>query len=124
VNISLHALDVGFDLRLHGAVRLALPLKGRHEVTHHLAGDCLRSVCSEGTLIEIAESLASSGYDVVPFCTKNGRDVRCFAGPPSRRWAVQQKNDNYWHKAETCAATLAAAGWTDADLIPTSAVYL
>jgi hypothetical protein len=129
MKLSLLSIDVGFDCRLHGLVRLPLPLKGQHEVAHHPGGDCIGTLYARGLIQDIAETLARSGYSVVPFRTANGRDVQCT--PPEKAppgdgdmlyegapvWAVQAKNDNYWCRGSTYYAALERAGWTERELI-------
>lgn len=130
MRLSLLSIDVGFDCRLHGGlVRLPLPLKGRHEVAHHPAGDCVSTRYSRGLIQDIAEKLARNGYSVVPFRTANGRDVQCTSpekAPPGDGdmlyegapvWAVQSKNDNYWCRGATYYAALERAGWTEREII-------
>lgn len=129
MKLSLLSIDVGFDCRLNGLVRLPLPLKGQHEVAHHPAGNCIGTLYARGLIQDIAETLARSGYSVVPFCTANGRDVQCtprekappgdgdmlYEGAPV--WAVQAKNDSYWCRGSTYYAALERAGWTERELI-------
>jgi hypothetical protein len=128
MNLSLLAIDIGFDPRLHGLVRLALPLRGVHTVQHHSAGTCAITTVSTGTLVDVAESLARAGYGVVVCCTANGRDVQVTprdAAPTGDGdlygdicWAVQARRDNYWCRGASLNAALDRAGWTEADLRP------
>jgi len=129
MKISLTCVDIGFDCRLHGLVRLPLPLQGVHSVAHHPTSNTVDVIHATGTLVAVAEQLARNGYSVVPCLTNTGRDVQCTpsnnapAGngdllyrDPAVVWAVQAKHDNYWCRGATLRAALGRAGWTEQDL--------
>jgi hypothetical protein len=128
MDISLTALDVGFDVRTHGLTRLPFPLRGIHSVCHHSKGTTRGKVLSTGTLTDLAESLARAGYSVVPCLTANGRDVQCTPAEDAPVgngdlfgticWAVQARDDNYWCRGATLHAALGRGDWTETDLRP------
>lgn len=115
---SLLPLDVGFDLRVTGALirmsDLRLRLRYRDE-------DGTDRVTSGATPEAVSEELARAGYCVAAYRTPNGRDIQCtpaarapvgagdVAGPIA--WAVQARLDNYWCRADSLAEALDRSGW-------------
>jgi len=87
--ISVRAIDVGVDLRLHD-MAITIPPYVTH--VHHDGAEIGEELTAAGTHAEILEALAAAGYDnIVCDWTANGRNIWYTHG----QYHVQPWNDNY-----------------------------
>ena len=111
--IRLLPIDVGFDLKLHGAIDIsdcddsaladAAGEKDRSGVGYEAKDGLPRQAW--GTRDEIAQELALNGFTVIAAKTPNGRQVRCEKKRPMI-FICQPPNDNFWLDFDSIAAAL------------------
>lgn len=95
MEISIRAIDLGFDIRALGIPVMLKPevARVRYESLSIFPED-RQPLVAEGSYDAIVQELAAAGYDLVVDQTPNGRTIRF--NRKTGEYEVQPHNDNYW----------------------------